>query len=469
LLLAIALVTLAGCARPRNDAQIASEVQQKIYSDSGIHTRQITVQSNRGVVTLFGSAANNVERFAAAADAATVDGVKTVVNNLEIPQPQQARAIAPSSPQAVSEVPAAPSKPAGPLESSGVSAAQQLSSASHNKPMVGQVNGAAARRKAAKRNDVKKSSSLRGTQIAANDSSGLPYSTAAPPSSPVGASQPIPKPAAPVNAPPVKPAMPTAVAASSSPTQPAPASSTAKTAPVAALPAAPAKTPPVAALPAAPPKPVTIPTGTSIAVRLLDRIDSEKNHAGDSFRATLDTPLIDEAGATVIPAGYEVTGSIVDAKSAGRFAGNSALALELTRLSVNGKQYSLRTNQYTRRGKSRGRSTAEKVGGGAALGAILGGIFGGAKGAAIGATVGAGAGTGVSAAGKGEQIVLPVETALNFELQEPLSVTPTTQSPHGRAQEQSSVSTTDESTMSSASASTSTGDDGPPVLKRRPH
>ena len=63
-------------------------------------------------------------------------------------------------------------------------------------------------------------------------------------------------------------------------------------------------------------------------------------------------------------------------------------------------------------------------------GAILRGLFQGAKGAAVGTTVGAG--SRVSAAGKGEQIVVLSETALNFQLQSPLSVMPMTQL-HGRA------------------------------------
>jgi hypothetical protein len=215
------------------------------------------------------------------------------------------------------------------------------------------------------------------------------------------------------------------------------------------------------------PKPITIPAGTSIAVRLLDRVDSGRNHPGDSFRATLNSPILDASGATVVPAGYEVTGKIIDAKSAGRFAGSSALALELTQLSVNGKQYELQTDQYTRRGKSRGKSTAEKVGGGAALGAMLGGLLGGAKGAAIGATMGAGAGTGVSAAGKGEQIVLRPETVLTFELRNPVSVIPAAQSPHGtRPEGESTASTT---AASNPGVPSSAGEDGPPVLKRRGH
>jgi hypothetical protein len=114
----------------------------------------------------------------------------------------------------------------------------------------------------------------------------------------------------------------------------------------------------------------------------------------------------------------------VDVKSAGRFAGQSDLVIELTRLTMNGRIYSLTTDHWSKSGNSRGKSTAAKVGGGAVVGAILGGIFGGGKGAAIGGAAGAGAGTGVSAAGKGEQIILKPETLLNFQLQNSISVVP---------------------------------------------
>ena len=58
--------------------------------------------------------------------------------------------------------------------------------------------------------------------------------------------------------------------------------------------------------------------------------------------------------------------------------------------------------------------------------AILGGIFGGGKGAAIGAAAGAGAGTGVSAATKGQQILLKPEAVLAFQLTNSITVTPGT-------------------------------------------
>jgi hypothetical protein len=119
-----------------------------------------------------------------------------------------------------------------------------------------------------------------------------------------------------------------------------------------------------------------------------------------------------------------VEGRVVDVKSAGRFAGKSDLVLQLTRIKMNGKSYNIQTDQWTKEGSSRGKATAAKVGGGAAVGAILGGIFGGGKGAAIGATAGAGAGTGVSAATKGQQIVLKPEAVISFTLESPLTVTP---------------------------------------------
>ena len=117
----------------------------------------------------------------------------------------------------------------------------------------------------------------------------------------------------------------------------------------------------------------------------------------------------------MIPSGADVVGRVADVKSAGRFAGNSVLTLELTSLSVNGKTYNIQTNQWTRAGNGEGKNTATKVGVGTAAGAILGGIFGGGKGAAIGAASGAGAGTGVAAAKKGQQIQLPAEAVLNFQ------------------------------------------------------
>jgi hypothetical protein len=166
---------------------------------------------------------------------------------------------------------------------------------------------------------------------------------------------------------------------------------------------------------------VTVPSGTSIAIRLIDPIDSEKAQLGETFRATLDAPLPSDGDA--VPSGYEVKGHIEDVKSAGKFKGQSLLVLQLDSISVSGKPYGIEAEPYRRQGSNRTTNTAEKVGAGAVIGAIIGGIAGGGKGAGIGAAAGGGVGGGVQAAGKGQQIQLPSETVLSFTLRLPLTVT----------------------------------------------
>jgi BON domain len=217
----------------------------------------------------------------------------------------------------------------------------------------------------------------------------------------------------------------------------APVAAVASPAPVTVVP----PTPP----PPPPPRKVTIPSGTTLAVRLVDTIDSETSQPGQTFHATLDSPLAYE-GDVAIPSGYDVEGHIVDVKSAGKFAGQSVVALQLDRISAGGKYYNLQTDQYRRQGASRGKNTAEKVGAGAGIGAIIGAIAGGGKGAAIGAAAGGGLGGGVQAATKGQQIRLPSETVLNFTLQAPLTVIATNRGPNeGRRRIDSSGSDSNQS------------------------
>ena len=195
---------------------------------------------------------------------------------------------------------------------------------------------------------------------------------------------------------------------------------------------APAVTQATPALPS-PPRRVTIPSGTSLSIRLVDELDSETAQPGQSFKATLDAPLSAD-GDVVIPSGYEVQGHVIDVKSAGKFAGKSELVLQLDRITVGVKTYNIETDQYRREGSSRGKNTAAKVGTGAAIGAIIGGIAGGGKGAAIGAAAGGGIGGGVQAATKGQQIKLPTETVLNFTLQSSVNVTPVSEGPNSGRQ-----------------------------------
>lgn len=165
----------------------------------------------------------------------------------------------------------------------------------------------------------------------------------------------------------------------------------------------------------------TIPTGSKLVVRTIDAIDSDKNHVGDTFKASLDQALFVD-GKMVAPKGADVYGRLDQAQEAGHIAGKAQLKLSLTGVVINGQTFPLSTGDYELSGKSRGTNTAKKVGGGAAAGALIGAIVGGGKGAAVGAGVGAGAGTAVQVATKGDQVHVPSETILEFSLSQPLSL-----------------------------------------------
>ncbi len=202
-----------------------------------------------------------------------------------------------------------------------------------------------------------------------------------------------------------------------------PRSSAPAPAPAAAMPLAPAPAP-VASVPSANQDgSVTIPAGQSLLVRMIDGVDSSKNHVGDLFHASLETDL-NVGNSIVARKGTDIYGRLAEAKEAGHFSGSSELQLELTRIVIDGKDYPVVSSDYSLQGKGRGSNTAKKVGGGAVAGAIIGAIAGGGKGAAIGAGVGSAAGAGVQVLTKGQQVKVPSETLLEFRLQQPATVVP---------------------------------------------
>ncbi len=190
-------------------------------------------------------------------------------------------------------------------------------------------------------------------------------------------------------------------------------------------PAAPEATAAVPTPPPPPPPPqpkqVEIPAGTTVSIRMIDSVDSEINHSGEVFRASLDAPLVVD-NEVVVPAGTDTYVKLVEARSAGRMTGQSDLKLELVRMQFQGKSYVLSSSDYELKGTSRGKRTAAMTGGGAVIGAAIGAIAGGGKGAAIGAGVGAATGAGATMATKGKQVKIPSETKLDFRLEQPVEV-----------------------------------------------
>ncbi len=168
---------------------------------------------------------------------------------------------------------------------------------------------------------------------------------------------------------------------------------------------------------------VTLPAGTNFAVRLAETLSTDHNYAGDTFRGTLESPIIMD-GFIIADKGSKVLGRIANAQKAGRVEGLSDLTLTLTEINTTDNQrVRVDTSSYDKRGPATtGRDTAE-IAGGAALGAIIGAVAGGGKGAAIGAGAGGAAGTGTVLATRGKAAVLPSETRLTFRLAAPVTIT----------------------------------------------
>jgi len=146
--------------------------------------------------------------------------------------------------------------------------------------------------------------------------------------------------------------------------------------------------------PAAPTRPTTTdihdPSGTRVAVRMVDGIDTGKNTEGQTFRASLDAPLT-SGGPVVVPAGAPVT--VLLASREGRRPNQGP---KLTRTACNEPRCERRgvpintaayehraaraaSKRHPNRYRSRSRRTDR-------------GLAGGGKGAAIGSAAGGGAG-----------------------------------------------------------------------------
>src|ERR1700681_4917583 len=169
------------------------------------------------------------------------------------------------------------------------------------------------------------------------------------------------------------------------------------------------------------PKPLVVPAGTMLTVRLGQAVGSKISTAGQTFTATLASPVSVD-GKTAIPAGAAASGTVVDAKPLGRFKGGASLQLRLTSITISGSDQSISTSSVVRTATGKGKRTAVLAGGGAALGALIGGLAGGGKGAGIGALAGGGAGAGGAAFTGNKDIVLPAESALSFKLEQAIEV-----------------------------------------------
>lgn len=142
------------------------------------------------------------------------------------------------------------------------------------------------------------------------------------------------------------------------------------------------------------------------------------------FTARVSEAITGADGRVVIPAGSEVTMTIVDIKPApNKGAKDGTLVLRATSVMIDGKSQPLDAEvtyiEHTLKGRGVGTSEATKVGVGAAAGAIIGKVIGGGAGAAAGAVTGAAAGAAVAVETADRDVVIPSGGLIRISLRSP--------------------------------------------------
>jgi hypothetical protein len=166
---------------------------------------------------------------------------------------------------------------------------------------------------------------------------------------------------------------------------------------------------------------VSVPAGTSLAIRINQHISVKHSHAGDTFSGEVVEP-VEVNGSVVIPKGTPVGGRIDEAHRRGHFKGASILELRLTSMDLNGNRYALDTHDNVRTKKGKGKRTGGFIGGMTGAGMLIGGLATGGVGLAIGGAAGAGAGTLIAGTTGNRDIEIPAESIVHFRLADPLYV-----------------------------------------------
>ena len=183
-----------------------------------------------------------------------------------------------------------------------------------------------------------------------------------------------------------------------------------------------------------PPRPGELPEGTTIRVRLLDRLSSVSSEKGETFRSRVASDVL-QGEQVLIPAGAEIDGRVVGI-STGHVGGHGSMQLlPETVILADGKRYHLRAEitgtpgSRTKTGSegtilpaSRLKRDGIEYGGAVGAGATTGAILGGPVGAVAGSMVGAGVIT-THLLVSHPQATLEEGTAMIFTLTEPLQIT----------------------------------------------
>ena len=377
---------------PRTDLAVQSDVLKVLSSYPDLSGEHITATSRDGIVTLGGTASSDTVKNQAQVVAATVDGVRSVVNNVTVTGGG-------ASPQASTGDPAernsAPEDQ--PVQAqSGDSNQQQAPYTPQQQPQPGATGNWG---QAGPPPDVQNGSIP--PQPQENQQTGQSNNQ-----------YPMQDPGQEGNAPPQRQQRP---AVGQYPPRQQPYQ------PEYRQPYAGQGRPYVA--PQLASTPLTIQPGTLFSIRTSEPLDSRKLRGGENFQAVLAQDLY-QGQYLAVPRGAVLQGNVIGVKKPGAVRGSAGFALQITSLNLGGQNYPIATDTFATDTSGKGGYTAANTVGAAAIGALIGAVAGGGPGAAIGAVAGGGVGLGASAASGGPRSIMPPETLLTFHLKQPLTVSP---------------------------------------------
>jgi hypothetical protein len=167
---------------------------------------------------------------------------------------------------------------------------------------------------------------------------------------------------------------------------------------------------------------VNIPAGSTLEIRINQRISVKTTPAGTGFDGEVVEAWQDAYGHVILPKGTPVGGVVDESHRRGHFKGRSVLELRLTSLTLNGTQYPVETSDLTRTKKGKGKRTAAFIGGGTGLGMLIGGVASGGTGLLIGGLAGGSAGTAISGLTGNRDLDIPAESIVRFRLADDLKL-----------------------------------------------
>ncbi len=165
---------------------------------------------------------------------------------------------------------------------------------------------------------------------------------------------------------------------------------------------------------------ITLEPGLALTIRLAEKLSTDYNYTGDTFRGTLEEPLIAN-GFIIADRGTTVFGRILYARKSRLLGGGGAdLSLTLTEMgTTDGQTIDFETSPWEEKGSHTNLANPVKLVG-AALGAVVKTVSG--IGVRSNSVVDSSSATNGVKVGKQRTIVLPKGTKMMFRLIAPLTI-----------------------------------------------